>query len=59
MRRDTRDFIGMMLAAVVVGAVAGVFIFLLVPPELYVLVGLPVIFVTGIALGEWYVRRWE
>lgn len=58
MRRDTRDFIGMMLAAIVVGAVAGVVIFLLVPPEMYVWVGLPVIFVTGIALGEWYVRRW-
>lgn len=58
MRRDTRDFIGMMPAAVVVGAVAGVVIFLLVPPEMYVWVGLPVIFVTGIALGEWYVRRW-
>lgn len=58
MRRDTRDFIGMMLAAIVVGAVAGVVIFLVVPPELYVWVGLPVIFVTGIALGEWYVRRW-
>lgn len=57
MRTATRKYLGMMLFALVIGAVMGVIVFLTVPFEWYLPVGIPIIVVVGIVVGGAYGRR--
>lgn len=59
MRRSTRDFIGMCLASCVLGSVYGTLVYLFLPIQLWVPVGIPTIVLVGFAAGKWYEGRWE